>query len=378
MESKSTRIYGLDLMRAIAILLVVISHAVSFFPEYNNLITDSLQIIGVQGVEVFFVLSGFLIGRILLKMVLRDGINFKEISSFWVRRWFRTLPLYFLILLINIGIALVVTNNLPDELWKYFLFLQNFDYGYLSFFPESWSLSIEEFAYVIAPITLYFFGELFSNKKSGFLIATSALILFFFCTKFHYYYIHLDDTMNLGIWNSSVKATVLYRLDAVYYGFIFAYLSIVNKEFFKRCRYAFACIGSLLFIAIYGGVIFIFKTEEYPLFWNVIYLPINSLTIGFFLPFLYYFKSFSTKITSWVTKISVYSYAMYLLHYTFILYVMQLIYPYEGLKLYQKMICVLVYLSITYILSSIIYKYYEKPITNLRDKKFFKDLVKSN
>ena len=115
-----TRIYGLDLMRAIAIAMVVFSHALYIFQGYNNAIISGIQVIGVQGVEVFFVLSGFLIGGILLRLTKTTLFSRKELFHFWVRRWFRTLPLYFLMLLINILAALLIGYELPQTVWRYF------------------------------------------------------------------------------------------------------------------------------------------------------------------------------------------------------------------------------------------------------------------
>ena len=79
---KSNRIFGLDVIRSISIFLVLLSH------------TFAIQIFefGILGVEIFFVLSGFLIGQILIRN-FDSGISLSKITDFWKRRWFRTLPL---------------------------------------------------------------------------------------------------------------------------------------------------------------------------------------------------------------------------------------------------------------------------------------------
>ena len=86
------RIFGLDVMRAVAILLVVFSHVLWIVPDAKGIIPDLLSLAGVIGVEIFFVLSGFLIGRIVIKMFLQEDFNFRKVMYFWIRRWFRTLP----------------------------------------------------------------------------------------------------------------------------------------------------------------------------------------------------------------------------------------------------------------------------------------------
>src|SRR5262249_13567018 len=102
--SSEERVFGLDLMRAIAIALVLVCHswALSDVPSYWG--EGIASVLGVLGVELFFVLSGFLIGNILLRQ-FEHGVDVGEMFSFWRRRWFRTLPAYYLYLLINIGLA---------------------------------------------------------------------------------------------------------------------------------------------------------------------------------------------------------------------------------------------------------------------------------
>lgn len=127
------RIFGLDVMRAMAIVMVVVAHAVFVFKGYSNSFFDILHIFGFLGVEIFFVLSGFLIGGILFKLFRTKDVSFMDLKHFWIRRWFRTLPLYFLFLIINILIALLTGFELPNSLWKYLFFLQNFSDTHITF-----------------------------------------------------------------------------------------------------------------------------------------------------------------------------------------------------------------------------------------------------
>jgi len=93
-------VYGLDVFRAVAILIVLYAHgkllsgdAFSFIPDFPL----------VDGVELFFVLSGFLIGTILISTIEKEQrFDVKSLFNFWKRRWFRTLPTYYFILIINI------------------------------------------------------------------------------------------------------------------------------------------------------------------------------------------------------------------------------------------------------------------------------------
>jgi len=104
----------------------------------------------------------------------------------------------------------------------------------------------------------------------------------------------------------------------------------------------------------------------------VLFLPVNSITICMFLPFLYYLRCSFQITQNVIYKISIYSYSIYLLHYTFVLGLLNVIYPIKGLSLLQKIVYAAVYIGVTVILSSIVYNLFEKPMTNLRDHKFFK------
>ncbi len=135
------RNFGLDVVRALSILLVLIAHTARF---------ENLEL-GVLGVEIFFVLSGFLIGQILIRD-FSDGITFSKMMHFWKRRWFRTLPLYYSIILVKF---LFIDSSLGKDVLVYFFFLQNNFVG-IQFFEVSWSLVIEEWFYLCTPIALYF------------------------------------------------------------------------------------------------------------------------------------------------------------------------------------------------------------------------------
>ncbi len=96
------RIFGLDALRATAILMVVSSHVLWIYPKSNAFIPTLFELFGFWGVELFFVLSGFLIGSILYKTFVNENFTLKSVFHFLKRRWFRTLPNYYLVLLLNI------------------------------------------------------------------------------------------------------------------------------------------------------------------------------------------------------------------------------------------------------------------------------------
>ena len=130
------RIFGLDVLRTTAIIMVVCSHILWIYPKSNAFIPILFELFGFWGVELFFVLSGFLIGSILYKTFVNESFTLKSVFYFLKRRWFRTLPNYYLVLLLNILIAYFLGFSI-ENMGSYFLFLQNFASKSPAFFPES-------------------------------------------------------------------------------------------------------------------------------------------------------------------------------------------------------------------------------------------------
>ncbi|WP_242118017.1 acyltransferase family protein [Aestuariivivens sediminicola] len=377
MNQKSKRIYGLDLVRAIAITLVLLSHTNYIFQGYD---IQGVQLFGVQGVEIFFVLSGFLIGGLLLRLINSTSFEVTDVLYFWVRRWFRTLPLYFLMLFVNVLVALWIGYELPSNLWKYLFFLQNFYDSHILFFPESWSLSVEEYAYILAPLCLTVSFRLlnkFFTRDTLFLGVSVFLVLLFFVFKVKYNSSVNNGLQSLSIWNTNLKAIVIYRLDAIFYGFILVALFKRFRIQIERKKIILFNFGLGLSFLVMVVIPYLgFSIENYPFYWNVLYLPVNSIGISLALPMFYFLKKPSGVWPKLVKKISLYSYAMYLIHYTFILYLMQLVLDFKALKIWQRIACVLFYLGITYFGSKFIYNYFEKPCTGLRDSFRIKQLFK--
>ena len=362
------RVFGLDLMRAIAILMVVSGHCLWVFPESNRFLYQLFVLFGFFGVEIFFVLSGFLIGKILYQLYLNDNFSIATVFYFLKRRWFRTLPNYFLILLVNIVIAAFIGYSLPS-LWRYFFFLQNFKVTMLPFFPESWSLSVEEFAYLILPFFLLIFALLFKpkNKKRFFLLVVVSLILIFFCNKI--YYQNTTTNTTIDQWNLSLKSVVLYRLDSIFIGVFCSWLYYNAPSFWLKYTYLLLVLVTLFFGFLFVGIghfgLFI---DTHPTLWNVFYLPFVSIAVACFLPFLSEWKEEKSALQKPITLLSIISYSAYLLHYSIILQLMKYFIPLDSKNQMLLYVFVLVYFIITFILSYLLYRFYEKPMMDLRDK----------
>lgn len=365
----NSRVFGLDLMRAMAITMVLCSHILWIYNPADGVIRQLFALFGFLGVEFFFVLSGFLIGRILYRIYIKEDFTVKNAIGFLKRRWFRTLPNYFLVLIINIIITFSLGYSIP-KLGSYFVFLQNGLSKMPTFFPESWSLSVEEWAYVVMPLTLLSFSIFFKpkNKKRFFLAITILLIALFVCFKLMYNF--QTPATNLDEWNASLKSVMIYRLDAIFMGVLCAWTSINYQKYWARFKFGSAFFGTMIMMFMYFGMGFLqILPESYPLVWNVIYLPLASLSIAFFVPFFSQLETSCTIIKKPIEFISKISYSVYLLHYSIILQLLMLFVDRESTTLSGLHLITIFYLTVTVFASYIIYRFYEKPIMDLRDKR---------
>lgn len=115
------KLYGLDHLRAFAIIFVFLFHYGRLFPhpEWTNTISK----FGWSGVDLFFVLSGYLIASQLFQKITQ----YKEISlkEFFIKRFFRIIPAYLVVVAVYFCFPLVRERESLTPLWKYLTFTQN-------------------------------------------------------------------------------------------------------------------------------------------------------------------------------------------------------------------------------------------------------------
>ena len=155
-HSPSPRIHGLDTLRALAIVLVFMYHYMVFVSGSDTF--GFLSRIGWVGVDLFFALSGYLIGNQILAG-LRDGRGF-SLTSFYARRLLRTLPNYYLLVALTFLWPWFRGGHELPPLWKFLTFTQNFLLQPGTAFSHAWSLCIEEQFYMILPALAIFVAAL--------------------------------------------------------------------------------------------------------------------------------------------------------------------------------------------------------------------------
>ena len=146
----------LDGIRGLACCAVLVSHYLAEVPGGIRAFS-----FGAIAVDVFFVLSGFLIGRLILTR--RDAPNF--FRTFYIRRLLRTVPSYMIVVVIVLALAALLpewagpTGGVPG--WSYLTFTQNFFFARqlstgLEWLSPTWTLAVEEQFYLFAPAMLVF------------------------------------------------------------------------------------------------------------------------------------------------------------------------------------------------------------------------------
>ena len=244
--SQQKRNFGFDIIRCIAILVVVLSHGQGFILAGVTWL-PSFWII--DGVDVFFVLSGFLIGRILIKQVNAPEFNLRSVIYFWKRRWYRTIPNYLLILIISLVFVYFGWCGAGWSYYKYFIFVQNIFQPNPDFFPTSWSLSVEEWAYLLLPASLLFFHIVFkkSPKKNIILFTILLFILLPFLYRLKKSFYFFSHPSAHYIYDALFRKTVATRLDAIAIGVLGAYFNFYYEKYWVKYAYVFMILGIVLF-----------------------------------------------------------------------------------------------------------------------------------
>jgi peptidoglycan/LPS O-acetylase OafA/YrhL len=143
----TSRIHGLDTLRALAVSLVVLHHYVLFVSRGPTF--GWVGEIGWAGVDLFFALSGYLIGNQIFAAMRSSG-GF-SLRNFYARRFLRTLPNFWVVLALY-ALWPAFRGDAPLlPLWKYLSFTQNYHLEPGTAFSHAWSLSIEEQFYMVLP-----------------------------------------------------------------------------------------------------------------------------------------------------------------------------------------------------------------------------------
>lgn len=302
----SQRHYGLDVVRGCATVTVMAGHGLMFFTLYFNILP--LIFPPVFAVEVFFQLSGFLIGRILLEMGDR-GLSLTSVRVFWLKRWFRTIPAYLVVVIATI----VMTGSFN---WSQWLFVQNYFPEQMENFQVSWSLTIEEWFYLLFPLGMLLLSNLpYLRKRPSQVVIWTALLMVVLPWVGRFIVASGDSVM----WDIGVRKQIHLRLDAIAYGVLLSIWHYRRPGDLLRAPVN-AIFGVLAFTGFlycwwyFNTYIDVFSTRSdmgnsaffYPL------VSIVSLTV---IAFSVRFSAYPGGwLARFLTVVSLISYSLYLVH----------------------------------------------------------------
>src|SRR3954470_10959329 len=218
---------GLDLLRALAIIVVVIYHAALF----GFKLPGRVDRFGWIGVDLFFVLSGYLIGGQLLAALACDRrIN---LGRFFTRRALRIMPAYFVVLAIYF--LLPAWREYPEmsqPLWKFLLSVQNIALHGGTAFSHAWSLAVEDQFYLALPFLLLF---LYRRPRAAIitpcLIVIGGLVLRAFLAA-------QNPSVDGGVSFRGFQAWIYYpswtRLDPLVFGVVLAAIEKSRPQWWDR------------------------------------------------------------------------------------------------------------------------------------------------
>lgn len=300
------RIYGLDILRSVAILMVLYEHSSRFITKWG--FAKHYLDFYLDAVSIFFVLSGFLIGKIIITSFNTDNIKFKQLLNFWKNRWFRTLPNYFFILIIIFIFFKFKNIPFPNQAYEYLFFIECLTKPHPLFFPEAWSLTVEEWFYLLIPFLLLILSKFkFLSYQKSFLVLIFTIIFFSFFVRL-YRVINVIDPLD---WNRIIRMQVITRLDSIMFGVLSAHILVFNYNLWIKLKNK-GLYGTLICI-----IIIKLLPHNYAL-QSLLRFPLESIMIVFALPYLYDIKVGQGFFYKFLTIINILSYSIYLINYTLI------------------------------------------------------------
>ena len=210
---KEEKIVSLDALRGLAAFAVAVPHF-AMAEQYGVAIAEA---IASMAVEVFFILSGFVLAPQILYCFEDDSVRRFEI--FLARRWMRTLPLFTLSLYLTAEIHHQFNKH---DFYEYLFLCETFGHTRhrVTSFPWHESLAIEEWFYVAFPCFLLVTKRL--GLQWRYIIG---IYLGFF------FVIRTASAVLVPDWNIGAHREVIFRLDAIGFGFLLYYLINVSHEF---------------------------------------------------------------------------------------------------------------------------------------------------
>jgi peptidoglycan/LPS O-acetylase OafA/YrhL len=358
----------MDGVRGIAVLLVMVYHfGLLYASTHRNLLASAISL-GWSGVDLFFVLSGFLITTILVET--RSDPHF--FRNFYLRRGLRILPLYYAYVLFFAFAFLPVAHHFKKftafhvgQLSLYWVHLSNWSsaWGVLENSPvgHMWSLAIEEQFYFFWPLLVFVLPE-------------GILLLICLALSAAAIRLRLSPAMqaiHLVHTNFLYRLTP-FRIESISYGAIIALLNRQSQRRDVRSLIGWACLISglgLLWHQWSAGHTFDDRSLNIA---TLGYTAVGLCAAGIILVALRYQGStaFYARLlrSSVLRAFGKYSYAMYIFHFALSQYMGGAVARFIGNPLMALIVSCSLGVGLCFVLAKVSWKYFESPILALKDR----------
>jgi peptidoglycan/LPS O-acetylase OafA/YrhL len=355
---------GLDHLRAFAITFVFIYHYRIF--KHPGWI-DTIGSFGWTGVDLFFVLSGYLISSQLFAQINRnEQISFRE---FFIKRFFRIIPAYLSVLALYFLLPVFREREALPPLWKFLTFTQNIGLHLKNYgtFSHAWSLCIEEQFYFLLPVMLIMLVRWKALKFGAWL--TGLLFAGGFAIRIFSWYVLIlpeagSDTSWIT-WYMWMYYPTFTRLDGLLTGVaiaaIFAFLPLVKQRITTQGN-------KLLLIGLFILTAAWFLTQEQDTFYASVFgFPVIAIGYGAMVAGAVSETSFLYKRRLALTStLAMLSYGIYLSHKG-VIHLTQMAVGHIGLKedsTVTFLVCIATCVCAAFLLNILV----EKPFLKLRQK----------
>lgn len=379
------RNFGLDSLRTAAIVAVLLFHGylgflvstgLSPWQGWRAALSASA---GIFALEWFFVLSGFLIGSILIRGSQRESSWWRASRDFWLRRWFRTVPNYWLFLGVN---SILVAWGIEEGRFstRFVLFLQSFAGAQEKpfFYSESWSLAVEEWFYLLFPLLLGTVAwamavlrgraeaDADTLRRRFWMAIVLTLVASIVLRTAMVPSAHFFD------WDEHVRRVTVRHLDSIAWGVLAAQVHHWYPAAWARRR-GLKALAGLVLMLFSVACLFYFMIVDWRGFAGGRFNDLALMTapaVGtvLVLPWMAAWRAPGAGLKWLVERIATYSYSMYLCHFPLMLVML------HGLHLlgldagdWVGWLASL-WVLLVFGLSALVFHGFEKPVTDLRDR----------
>ena len=357
----SSRNHGLDTLRALAIILVFCYHYYVFVSGTQTF--GMWSEIGWVGVDLFFALSGYLIGNQIFA-AMRSDSGF-SLTNFYARRFLRTLPNFYLILALFFLVPWFRVKGEMLPLWKFLTFTHNYQLTPDTPFSYAWSLCIEEQFYMLLPAVALLVAALRGSIKWGWALIAATIVGGMAMRANLWDPSHLTDAGNVDYYRNIYYSTFC-RFDELIAGVAIAMARNYHGQLWKRLT-AHGNVTLVLGLASTALAFYLQLNCNHYFVTTVFGYPMLALSFSLLIVAALSERSLLRSVrVPGAASIALWSYAIYLTHKQVSLIATRALQPYGYGP--DDLVVVLAMCALSVASGSLLYTCVESPFMRLRDR----------